>query len=168
MAAATPQGKVVDVWWLPLRWLGLALAAGAMSGCLTLLSGCLSIQLDFQRLPPSEALATIEPGRTTRSEVLARLGPPEEMRRPAPFERARFTSPQRRRITETGEIFGDDAYTYAAGRRTLDNVGLLPVGLAIVRVSWRSSRENRWLIEFDGDDVVSSVSRVEEIGDEKP
>jgi len=163
MAAATPRGKVVFVFWSPFRWrsLGLALAAGAMSGCLT-------IQLDFQRLPPSEALDIIEPGRTTRSEVLARLGPPEEMRRPAPFERARFTSPQRRRIAEAGEIFGDNAYTYAAGRRSLDNVGLLPVGLAILRVSWRSFRENRWRIEFDGNDVVSSVSRVEEIGDDTP
>jgi hypothetical protein len=163
MAAATSQGKVVCVFGSPLRWpsLGLALAAGALSGCLT-------IQLDFQRLPASEALDTIEPGRTTRSEVLARLGPPEELRRPAPFERARFTSPQGRRIAEAGEIYGDDAYTYASGRRTLDNVGLLPVGLAILRVSWRSFREDRWRIEFDGNGVVSSVSRVEEIGDDTP
>ncbi len=143
------------------RTLGIVLAAATTSGCLT-------IQLDFQRLPPSEALASIEPGRTSRSEVLARLGPPEEMRRPAPFERSRLTSPQRRRIAEAGEIFGEDAYTYAAGRRTLDNLGILPVGLAILRVSWRTSRENRWRIEFDGSDVVSSVSRVEELGDDAP
>ena len=143
------------------RSLGLALAALAMSGCLT-------IQLDFQRLPPSAALASIEPGRTTRSEVLARLGPPEEMRRPAPFERSRFTSPERRRITEAGEVFGDDAYTYATGRRTLDTVGILPVGVAILRASWRSSKENRWRIEFDGNDVVSTVSWVEELGDDAP
>ncbi len=147
-----------------LRSLGLALAAGATCFGLSLgLTGCLSIQMDFQRLPPPEALASIEPGRTTRSEVLARLGPPEEMRSIPPPERARFTSPQRRRVAEAGEIFGDDAYTYAASRRTIENFGLLPIGVAILRVGWRISKEDRWRIEFDADDVVSAVSQVEEL-----
>ncbi len=149
-----------------MRWRSPGLALAARATCLGLslgLTACLSIEMDFQRLPPAEALASIEPGRTTRSEVLARLGPPEEMRGFSPPERARFTSPQRRRVAEAGEIFGDDAYTYAASRRTIENFGILPIGLPIARRGWRTSKEDRWRIEFDADDVVSSVSHVEEL-----
>ncbi len=146
------------------RSLRLVPAAGATCFGLSLaLTACLSIEMDFQRLPPAEALASIEPGLTTRSEVLTRLGPPDEMRSIPPPERARFTSPQRRRVVEAGEIFGDDAYTYAASRRTIENFGLLPIGVAILRVGWRISKEDRWRIEFDADDVVSAVARIEEL-----
>ena len=67
------------------------------------------------------------PGVTTRAEVLRRLGPPEELRRPAVFERARLSTPQHRRILEAGDVFGHDAYTYASARRRLDSAGLLPL-----------------------------------------
>ena len=127
-------------------------------------AGCTTIVGDFQRLPSEEVLASIEPGVTTRSEVLRRLGPPEELRRPAVFiERAPTTAPQRRRILEAGDLFSDARYTYATVRLRADRFGLMPVGLPLLRISWVTSKEDRWLVEFDEDDVVRTVSRAAEI-----
>lgn len=135
--------------------LGLSFAVAAVCGCTT-------FQLDSQRLPAPEAFASIQAGTTTRSEVLQRLGPPEEFRQPSPFDRARPTSPQRRRILEGGEVFIRDSYTYASECYTIRTFGLLPVGPSLFRISWRNSREDRWRLEFDEDDVVRAVSHVDE------
>jgi hypothetical protein len=124
--------------------------------------GCTTLQLDFQRLPPSEELASVQPGVTTRSEVLQRLGPPEEFRRPSAFERARLTSLQERQTLEAHQIFGRDAYTYASARRTTRSFGILPAGIVLFRISRVHSAEARWRIEFDEGDVVTSVSHVDE------
>jgi len=127
-------------------------------------AGCTTIEGHFQHLPSEEALQSIQPGVTTRSEVLRRLGPPEEFRRPAVFiERAPTTAPQRRKILEAGDLFSDDRYTYAMVRLRADRLGIMPVGLPLIRAAWVESRENRWVVEFDGDDVVKTVSHVEEI-----
>ena len=101
--------------------MGLSVAVAATFGCTTL-------QLDYQRLPAPEVLASVQEGVTTRSEVLERLGPPEEFRQPSPFDQARPTSPQRRRILEGGEVFIRDFFTYASERFTTRTFGLLPVG----------------------------------------
>jgi hypothetical protein len=124
------------------------------------------VKLDYQRLPSPEALASIQRGITTRSEVLQRLGPPEELRRPAPFERAPLGSSQRRRILEGGDIFGRDAYTYASEQHAIESFGLLPVGVTLFRVSRRTALEDRWRIEFDENDVVRAVSHVDESADD--
>ncbi len=124
--------------------------------------GCTTLELNFQRLPPSEELASVQPGVTTRSEVLRRLGPPEEFRRPAAFERARLTSLQERQTLEAHQIFGRDAYTYVSARRTTRSFGILPAGIVLFRISRVHSAEVRWRIEFDEADVVSSVSHRDE------
>jgi hypothetical protein len=124
---------------------------------------CSTVRMDFRNLPPAEALESIQPGVTTRSEVLRRLGPPEELRRPANFDRARLTTPQHRRILEEGRIYGEGAFTYAAGRRSETEFGILPIGLALLSFSWTRSEEERWRIEFDADGVVQSLSHVDEI-----
>lgn len=121
------------------------------------------VQMDFRHLPARAALDSIQPGVTTRAEVLHRLGPPEEMRRPADFDRARLTTPQHRRVLEEGVLFGDDAYTYASGRRRIDAFGILPIGLKLFRVTRTDSMEERWRIEFGADGVVSSISHVDEL-----
>ena len=126
--------------------------------------GCTTTQVDFRQLPDAAALQSIHPGVTTRSQVLQRLGPPEELRRPSIFDRARMTTPQHRRILEGGQIFGDDAYTYASGRRHSSDVGILPAGPALLRFTSTRSQEERWRITFDADDVVDSVSRVDDSG----
>jgi len=138
---------------------GLSVAVAAACGCTTL-------QIDYQHLPAPEALGSIEEGITTRNEVLRRLGPPAELRTPSPFDRSRRTSPQRRRILEGGDVFGRDFYTYASERYRIETFGFLPVGPALFRVSWRSSREDRWRIEFDENDVVHTVSHVDESADD--
>jgi len=127
--------------------------------------GCAVIRLDFNELPAPEALASIEPGVTTRSEVLRRLGPPEEMRIPAPFDRVRQTTPIHRKVLEAHDVFGAEAYTYARGRRDIRTYGIMPVGLVIFRVLNEHSTEERWRIEFDGD-LVATVSHVDEIGEQ--
>jgi len=134
---------------------GLCVAVATVFGCTTL-------EINYQRLPTPEALESIQEGITTRSEVLERLGPPEEFRQPSPFDRTRTTSPQRRRILEGGEVFIRNVYTYASERYTLETFGLLPVGPSLFRVSWKNSREDRWRLEFDENDVVHTVSHVDE------
>jgi hypothetical protein len=129
------------------------------------IGGCLSVELEFQQLPPSDALGAVRPGISTRSQVLRALGPPEELRRPAIFERARRSLPQSRKILEGGDVFGSDAYTYASARRRLDSVGILPIRPLLFVVSWRNETEERWRIDFDEADVVTSVSRVDESRD---
>lgn len=137
----------------------MRLASSVLLGIASLaLCACTTVRIEYQDLPPLEALHSIEPGATTRSEVLARLGPPEEMRSPAPFERARLTSPQKRKVLVAGDVFGRDAYTYARGIRTSRSLGVLPVGPELLEVSWKWSREDRWRIEFDERGVVRSVS----------
>ncbi len=138
---------------------GLWVAVAAVSGCTTL-------QIDYQRLPTPQALESIQEGITTRSEVLQRLGPPEEFRQPSPFDQARSTSPQRRRILEAREVFIRDVYTYASERYTVRTFGLPPVGPGLFRVSWRNSREDRWRLEFDDNDVVQTVSHIDETADD--
>ena len=128
--------------------------------------GCTTVEISYQRLPAPEALDSIQEGITTRSEVLQRLGPPEEFRQPSPLDRARPTSPQRRRILEGGEVFIQDIYTYASERYRIATFGLLPVGVSLFRVTWRNSREDRWRLEFDENDVVHTVSHVDESADE--
>ena len=141
------------------RSFGLSLAVAAAFGCTTL-------EINYQRLPAPEALESIQEGITTRSEVLQRLGPPEEFRQPSPFDRARATSPQRRRILEGGEVFIQDIYTYASERYRVETFGLLPVGVSLFRATWRSSREDRWRLDFDENDVVQTVSHIDESADD--
>ena len=38
----------------------------------------------------------------------------------------------------------------------------MPLGPPLLRVTWRRSYEERWSIEFGPDDVVRSVSQVDE------
>ena len=137
---------------LAVRFLSVAAVAAAC--------GCALVEIEYQSLPSDDALSTVEPGTTTRSEVLQRLGPPDELRRPAPFEGLQLSNPNRRRILEAGDLFGRDAWTYAAIHRSSRTVGILPVGPALFRVRWSRSLEDRVRIEFDEEDRVSSISRV--------
>ena len=126
--------------------------------------GCTSGRLDYHSTPPRAAFEAIEPGVTTRSEVLHRLGPPEELRRLSNFDRSLDTSPQERRVLEGGDLFGRDAYTYARSERRIERFAIPPFGPTLFAIDGRGSREERWRIEFDEADRVRSVSHVDEIG----
>jgi hypothetical protein len=143
----------------PRRVLGL-LASGL------LVAGCIELRFDFQRLPPEAAFAAIQPGLTTRAEVLEALGPPEEVRQPALGEEMRRRDPRRLRLLAAGEVFDEGAWTWAAERRSERIVGLLPVGLVLFRVRDSRSMDRRWRIEFDAGGLVRSVARVDEIDGE--
>jgi hypothetical protein len=144
-----------------MRCASFVLSVAVAAAC-----GCTTLEINYQGLPAPEALESIQEGITTRSEVLKRLGPPEEFRQPSPLDRARPTSPQRRRILEGGEVFIQDIYTYASERHRIETFGLLPIGPSLFRISWERSREDRWRFEFDENDVVHSVSHVDESADE--
>jgi hypothetical protein len=98
--------------------------------------------------------------------VLEALGPPEEVRQPALGEDLRRSDPRRLRLLAAGEVFDDGAWTWAAERRSERIVGLLPVGLVLLRVRHSRSLERRWRIEFDAEGVVRSVARVDELDGE--
>ena len=149
---------------LPRRFLASARrrrAFGLLASGL-LVAGCIELRFDFQRVPPEAAFAAIQPGLTTRAEVLEALGPPEEVRQPALGEEMRRRDPRQLRLLAAGEVFDDAAWTWAAERRSERIVGLLPVGLVLFRVRDSRSMDRRWRIEFDADGIVRSVARVDE------
>jgi hypothetical protein len=59
-------------------------------------------------------------------------------------------------------VFGRDVYTYSRERRTEKRAGILPLFVAVFRVTRVRSLDERWRIEFDADGVVRSVSHVDE------
>jgi hypothetical protein len=128
--------------------------------------GCIELQFDFQRVPPEATFSSIQPGLTTRAEVLEVLGPPEEVRQPALGEELRRSDPRRLRLLEAGEVFDESAWTWAAERRSERIFGLLPVGPVLFRLRDSRSTERRWRVEFDARGIVRSVSRVDEIDGE--
>jgi len=130
------------------------------------LAGCIDTRIHFRHLPPSEQFVSIQPGVTTRAEVLRRLGPPDEVRQPAPGEAARRLDSRERRIIEAGEIFDNTVWTWATEERSERIVGLLPVLVVLFRVRNSQSLEERWRIEFDESGVVRTIAHVDEIGNE--
>ncbi len=143
---------------------------GVLRGAVVVLTGllalcaCTTVQLDFQALPPAEAFLSLRPGVTTRDEVLHRLGPPDELRRPSNFDRARFITPQHRRVLEGGRLFDARTWTWATGVRRSRSFQIVPGGPALFGISRTESLEERWRVEFDAAGVVESVSHVDEIG----
>ena len=151
---------------LLLRGEPVKLSSSRLLGLLAsslLVAGCIDLRFDFQRVPPEASFAAIQPGLTTRAEVLKALGPPEEVRQPALGEDLRRSDPRRLRLLAAGEVFGDGAWTWATERRSERIVGLLPVGLVLFRVRHSRSLERRWRIEFDAEGLVRSVARVDEL-----
>ncbi len=98
--------------------------------------------------------------------MLRRLGPPEEVRQPAPGEALRRLDSRERRIIEAGEVFDDAVWTWATEERRERIVGLLPVLVVLFRVRNSQSLEERWRIEFDETGVVRTIAHVDEIGNE--
>ena len=140
--------------WLCLVALALALA------------GCIQVRIDFQTLPAAADFERIDPGTTTRSEVLRVLGPPDEVRGPALGEGMRRLDGRDARVLEGRQVFGDERWSWARELRTERIVGLLPVGPYLWRMRTSRSLEERWQIEFDGRGVVRSISHVDEVGDQ--
>lgn len=135
------------------------------SSCLAalLLAGCIDVRIGFQSLPPGADFASIEPGVTSRSEVLRILGPPEEVRLPAAGEGLRRLDGREARVLEGRQIFGDRRWTWARELRHERIVGLLPIGPYLWKMRTSRSLEERWQIEFDEHGIVRSIAHLDEI-----
>jgi hypothetical protein len=127
------------------------------------LCGCIDMRVGFQRTPPAEAFATLEPGRTTRVEVLRALGPPDEVVHPAPGEALRRLDARRLAVLSDERIFEHPAWTWAREERSERTIGLLPAGPYLFRHHKSRSTQRRWRVEFDERGRVSSVAVVDEL-----
>lgn len=126
------------------------------------LVSCVQVDLRYEPLRQRERFAEIEEGVTTRSDVLHLVGPPEEFRIPPVIGFGRTSSPQRRQVIEGGDVFGRDRFTYISEHRRVGTFGILPGFAELLLWTRRRTTEERWMIHFDENDVVSSVSHVDE------
>ena len=129
------------------------------------LSGCIELRIEFQTLPAAADFARIEPGATTRAQVLRALGPPEEVRGPGLGEGLRRLDVRTARVLEAREVFGSQRWTWARELRSDRIVGLLPAGPGpyLWRLHTSRSLEERWHIEFDERGVVRSITHLDEV-----
>ncbi len=130
------------------------------------LAGCFQLHVEYQNPPPAAAFGQIKRGETTRSEVLAKLGPPEEVRLPGPGEGGRRADPRVHRLLRGGDVFGNRDWTWSTEHLHVRAWGIFPVGPAVFRVRTGRTTERRWRIEFDEVDVVRELAVTDGIGDE--
>lgn len=118
------------------------------------LPGCAVIVIDYGSFPSDEALGKIEPGHSSRADVLAALGPPEDYRSPAPGEGSRSFSPVKTRIVEERRVFELDDMTYVRETRV---ERILYLVLFTLRRS--ESQADQLVITFDDVGRVKNVAR---------
>ena len=129
-----------------------------------LLAGCIDVRIEFQTLPSVADFARIEPGATSRAELLQLLGPPDEVRGPALGEGLRRLDGREARVLEGRQVFGDERWSWARELRSERIIGLLPVGPYLWKMRTSRSLEERWQVEFDERGVVRSITHVDEVG----
>ena len=127
------------------------------------LCGCIDLRMAFQRTPPAEAFAALEPGRSTRLDVLRALGPPDEVVLPAPGEAARRLDARTLAVLADERIFEHQAWTWAREERRERTIGLLPAGPYLFRHHKSTSAQRRWRVEFDERGRVTSIAVVDEL-----
>lgn len=98
----------------------LLLAAAAALG------GCIVADTSFGAAPSAAALAEVRPGVTTRAELLALLGPPEEYVSPGAGTGLRAHDPQGQRVLEERDLFGRRTLTWVHERRS-DRAFVIPI-----------------------------------------
>jgi hypothetical protein len=126
----------------------------ALAGAL-LLPGCYALTRATlgEPIPSEQELAAVEPGRTTRAEVLALLGPPDEYSQPVLLAGLSAADSRTVRVLDEHDLFGRDAFTWVRERRD-DRAWLAWPVFAHLR---RETRIDRLKVLFDGDGVVSAV-----------
>ncbi len=127
--------------------------------CVLVSAGCVTMQTDYGRPVPDPG--GISPGVTSRAEVLARLGPPEEFEQPTPF-RGRSFDPQATRVFDERDLFDRRSYTWVAERRRDRYLILIPF-LTLYGRFHTDHRSDRLMITFDENDRVRDVSLIREI-----
>jgi len=132
---------------------GVATLGAAVA--LALLPGCYALDRVWlgNPIPDEQAVAALQPGRTTRAEVIERLGPPDEYSQPALFAELSAEDCRAIRVFEEHDVFHRAAFTWVRERRD-DRVWFLwPLYLNIDT----ETRIDRLKVLFDADDVVSAV-----------
>lgn len=114
-------------------------------------------------LPPEVDVAAIEPGVSTRTDVVARFGPPEEWRAPAITDDSRGRNGPGLRVHEEREVFRRRRYTWAYETRRTDGVVLLPFVTLFSHLTTRLT-EDRLVVTFDEQGRVEDVATWLEIG----
>lgn len=125
--------------------------------------GCVTAHMTFGRpLAEPAVVARIEPGVTTRAELLDWLGPPDELLSPMPTERARIDDPVVRRVLVERDLFRRRLLTWEYERR--EDAMLILFPYVNLFTHWRTWHDrDRLLVELDGAGVVSHVAVSREI-----
>jgi hypothetical protein len=97
----------------------LSLAAAA-------LAGCVAVDSSFGHAPGAAALGAVRPGVTTRAELIALLGPPEEYAGPGADRGLRAHDPQELRVLEERDLFGRQVLSWVRERRS-DRAFIVPI-----------------------------------------
>ncbi len=121
---------------------------GLFPGCYALVRANLG-----DAIPPEHAVAAVQPGRTTRAEVLALLGPPDEYGQPTLFSELSTADSRAIRVFEEHDVFGRAAFTWVREQRDDRFWFFWPVYLNIDT----ETRIDRLKVLFDADDIVSAV-----------
>jgi hypothetical protein len=136
----------------------LWLAPRALPACVALallLPGCYALHRSTlgNTIPSAQALAALEPGRTTREQVLQLLGPPDEFSQPALFSELSVADSRDARVFEERDVFGRAAFTWVREQRD-DRAWLLwPLYVHLNT----ETRIDRLKVLFDDRDVVAAV-----------
>ena len=138
------------------RCVALAVALAASTG------GCFTyVRTNFERpLPSDEQIeAAIEPGVTTRVELVKRLGSPMEHRRPSVLDKGRGVIPGLRQVYVERDILDRRIAVWKFERRR-DYVFTVPI---FYRYRQEVHEADRLFVVFDEDDIVESYGLTREV-----
>jgi hypothetical protein len=148
---------------------GLALLAGL--GAAAAGAGCTVVTVRYgHAVPDARALAAVVPGTSTRADVVAALGAPEEYASPNALAFARAWDPPRQRVDAERDLIGRRVLTWLHETRTRREFAVLPSvpllgGLAtLFSYATVVHEDERVVVLLDEDDVVTAVGRSREDG----
>ncbi len=134
---------------------GQRLRAGLSLAVLVWLPGCLVLggSTAGPPVPDEQALASIVPGRTTRAELVQRLGPPDEYRDASFAAAVMHDDSQAQRVLEEHAVFDRRAATWTREHRS-DRIWLL---WPLYSNRQTDIRTDRLVVLFDTAGVVSAI-----------
>lgn len=116
------------------------------------------MEMTFGRpVPDAEGPHGIVPGVSTRADVLALWGPPEEFVMPLPAGRRRAVDPAAQRIVEERDLLGRRVFTYIYEERDDDMLLIVPF-VMLFHIWWTHHTIDRTLVFFDDAGRVEHVA----------
>lgn len=153
-----------------LRGAGGLLLPGLLAGVLTAagLPGCTVVSVRYgHAVPSAEALALIEPGRTTEAELISALGVPEEYASPNAMAYGRAWEPDRQRADVERELTDRRVFTWLQETRVRSELAILPglpiLGDFLTLFSYTTlvHADERVVVLLDADGTVIAAGRSE-------